>query len=75
VNGMKPKNERLPVMKAIVVDLVAHWEESSYDGIEIKAAICVAFAGFLRTGEFTDNAWNSTSHESFVSRGAVAFVL
>jgi len=73
VNGMKPKNERLPITKPIVVDLVAHCEESSYDGIAIKAAICVAFAGFLRIGEFTHNAWNSTSHESFISRGAVAF--
>jgi hypothetical protein len=39
----------------------------------MRAAICIAFAAFLRTGEFTYNTWNGSSHESLVSRGSIKF--
>jgi hypothetical protein len=61
VNGLKPKNERLPITRDIVLKLVAQCG-TSYNDTTMRAAICTAFAGYLRTGEFTYNSWNATSH-------------
>jgi hypothetical protein len=72
VNGLKPKNERLPITRDIVVKLVAQCG-TSFNDITMRTAICVAFAGFLRTGEFTYSSWNSSSHELFISRGDIEF--
>jgi len=72
VSGLKPKIIRLPITKDIVIKLVAQCN-SSFNGSTMRAAICTAFAGFLRTGEFTYNLWNSSSHQTQVSRGALKF--
>lgn len=72
VNGLKPKNERLPITRDIVVKLVNQCG-TSFNGITMRTAICVAFAGFLRTGEFTYSSWNSSSHDLLISRGGIQF--
>ena len=72
VNGLKSQNERLPITRDIVIKLVEQCS-SSFNDITMRAAICVAFAGFLRTGEFTYSSWNSSSHEFLFSRGSVQF--
>ena len=51
VNGLKPKNERLPITRDIVIKLMAQCD-TSFNDITMRTAICVAFAGFLRTDEF-----------------------
>jgi hypothetical protein len=43
------------------------------EGINIKAALCVGFAAFLRSGEFTWNTWSSASHRLQLSRKHVVF--
>src|SRR5579859_6705405 len=43
------------------------------EGVNVKAALCVGFAAFLRSGEFTWDTWSSESHHSRLSRGHVAF--
>src|SRR5208282_3009244 len=50
-----------------------------YDEINLKAALCVAFAGFLRSGELT---WDNTTeiclqrrHISFEQDGSVSLTL
>jgi hypothetical protein len=72
VNGIKPTNNRLPITRDIVQKLVAQCN-NSFNDVVMRAAICVAFAGFLRTGEFTYDSWNSSSHQSNISRGAITF--
>lgn len=72
VTGIKPKAERLPITRDIVFKLVGQCDES-FNGTVMRAAICTAFAGFLRTGEFTYDKWDSASHNSKVSRGSVQF--
>jgi hypothetical protein len=39
----------------------------------MRAAMCVAFAGFLRVGEFTYTNWDTTSHLAYISRAHVSF--
>jgi hypothetical protein len=72
VGGTKPKNKRLPITHDIVGKLVAQCDDS-YNGTTMRAAICIAFAGFLRTAEFTHQTWNRTSHQSSLSRSSVTF--
>jgi hypothetical protein len=43
------------------------------EGINVKAALCVAFAAFLRSGELTWSIWSTESHHSLLSRDHVVF--
>ena len=72
VNSIKRRNERLPITRDIVEQLVSHCD-NSFHGTTMRAAICLAFAGFLRIGEFTHNTWNSSSDQNSVSRGSISF--
>ena len=47
---------------------------STHDDLNLHAAFCLAFSGFLRIGEFTWPLWNSQSHLLHISRGSVQFV-
>jgi hypothetical protein len=43
------------------------------EGVNVKAALCVGFATFLRSGEFTWDTWFSDSHHTHLSRKHVVF--
>ena len=43
------------------------------EGINVKSALCVAFAAFLRSGEFTWDTWSSQHHQSHLARKHVIF--
>jgi len=45
--------ERLPITKNILLRVLSRLSLDSYEGICLHAAFCLAFAGFLRIGEFT----------------------
>src|SRR5204863_2499816 len=66
VTGMKLKTERLPITRDIVFKLVEQCG-TSFNDVVMRAAICIAFAGFLRTGEFNYDKWDPTSHKSKAS--------
>ena len=64
--------ERAPITRDILIRLVQRCDDS-YNGIAIRAAMCIAFAGFLRTGEFTYEKWDTGSHIMMVSRRSIQF--
>src|SRR5579859_6854943 len=71
--GNKPKRERLEItseiLQAILVTL-----RYTHDDVNIYAAFCTAFAGFLRIGEFTWSTWNNRSFLQSLSRESIQFV-
>jgi integrase len=56
--GEREKRLRLPITAPILRRIVDKIRNSDHDSINLKAALCVAFAGFLRSGEFT---WDTLS--------------
>ncbi len=74
-HGERDRNPKLPITLYILRQLCSVLEESSapYDNI-IRAAVTLAYAGFLRCGEFTvptrDSVFNPAIH---LARGAVKF--
>ena len=54
--GEAEKRKRRPITRDILLKLLKECDQSTSDGANIHAALCVAFAGFLRMGEFTYDA-------------------
>ena len=56
LNGDGERKERLPITRGILLRLLRllrHFDQTQLSGATIHAAFCLAFAGFLRAGEFT----------------------
>ena len=71
--GEGVKRLRLPLTHDILVRII-HGISNDYNGINVKAALCVAFAAFLRSGEFTWETWDpSTSPRFALARQHVTF--
>ena len=71
--GPQPQKKRLEITKNILLKMLAVVDTSSFNGLNIYAAFCVAFAGFLRAGELTWDQWNNDSPCTQISRGSVNF--
>src|SRR5947207_8240423 len=56
IHGKGKKRIRLTLTYDLLLKII---QEADLDGINIECAICVAFAGFLRCGEFKWNSWES----------------
>lgn len=73
VHGEGKRRIRLPLTYDILLKLIRE-VSSDLDGVNIECAICVAFSGFLRCGEFTWNSWESyKSSQHSLSRKHVKF--
>jgi integrase len=71
-NNLKPKLVREPITHDLLKRMVQHCDDS-FDGMTMRAAMCVAFAGFLRVGDFTYAKWDPSSHLTAISRNHVSF--
>jgi hypothetical protein len=57
---------RYPITSDILIRMVAEVTDDE-EGVNVKAALCVGFAAFLRSGEFTWTTWTSASHRLHLS--------
>ena len=65
--GERDTHERRPITRNILLWLISRFDQITFEGVNLHAAFCLAFAGFLRMGEFTYdkvkcnfNSWNLT---------------
>jgi len=72
IYGEGRKTVRYPLTSDILLRMV-HEINDDEEGVNVKSALCVAFAAFLRSGDFTWDTWSSDSHLSRLSRKHVAF--
>jgi integrase len=71
-NNLKPKLVRDPITHDLLKRMVQYCDDS-FDRMTMRAAICVAFAGFLRVGDFIYTKWDTTSHLTAISWGHISF--
>lgn len=53
LQGEVGRNERCPITRPILLRLLAQMDKTSLEGATLHAAYSLAFAAFLRVGEFT----------------------
>ena len=65
--GEGDTRERQPITRDILLKLISRFDQTTFEGANLHAAFCLAFAGFLRMGEFTYDkvegnfsSWNLT---------------
>lgn len=66
----KPLREHMTL--DILEKIIAFCDPNSFDDTCIKTALCVAFAGFLRTQDFTYSKWGPADIASKPSRASVS---
>ena len=71
--SQKEKRLRLPLTYEILCKIIQECPSISTNNINIRAAICVGFAAFLRSGEFTWDTWNTNSLSHALSRRHITF--
>jgi hypothetical protein len=76
VNGVKGNQKgkliRDPITHDLLIRMVQYCDDS-FDRMTMRAAMCTAFAGFLRVGHFTYTKWDATRHLTSISRAHVSF--
>jgi len=70
--GDVDKRDRFPITRETLVRILQQLPDT-YDGVNIKAALCVGFSAFLRAGEFTYDKWEESSPNFCLTRSSVTF--
>ena len=69
------RRRRIPLTRPHLVQLLRHLSTTNYDNIATRAAFTLAFAGFLRVGEFTyreaDHHLGPTFSKWFLTKSCV----
>lgn len=66
IYGEGNTRERQPITRDILLKLISRFDQTTLEGADLHAASCLAFAGFLRMGEFTHNKVESGSEARYV---------
>ena len=53
--GEGDTRECWPITRNILLQLISRFDQTTLEGANLYSAFCLAFAGFLRMGEFTYN--------------------
>ena len=56
MRGEAETRERRPITKDLLLQMLPYFDRETREGSTLHAAFCLAFAGFLRIGEFTHTA-------------------
>ena len=64
----------LPLTSTILLRIINELNNDE-EGLNVKSALCVAFAAFLRSGEFTWDNWSPEHHKSHLACKHVVFNL
>jgi hypothetical protein len=75
IQKVHPKRTRAPrkqVTFDILETIIEHCE-NTFDGLCMRTALCVAFAGFLRGQDFTYKAWGENEQVSKPTRSSIQF--
>jgi integrase len=72
VYGVKEKRLRLPLTASILLRILNEITNDE-EGVNVKMVLCVAFAIFLRSGEFTWDTWGVQDHQFLLARTHVQF--
>ena len=80
--GEGETHERRPITRDILLQLISRFNQRTLEGANLHSAFCLAFAGFLRMGEFTYdkvecdfNSWNLTRGSVSLSEDRLFLVL
>ena len=72
IYGEGDTRERQPITRDILLKLISRFDQTTLEGANLHAAFCLAFAGFLRMGEFTYNKVESDFSSWNLTRGSVS---
>ena len=82
IYGEGDTQERQPITRDILLKLISRFDQTTLEGANLHAAFCLAFAGFLRMGEFTYNkvesdfsSWNLTRSSVSLSEDRLFLVI
>lgn len=76
LQGERETCERLPITRKVLIDLISQLDQSTRTGATLHASFCLAFAAFLRCGEFTytGREWENDDFEAWhLTRKSVNF--
>ena len=70
--GEGDTREHRPITRDILLKLISRFDQTNFEGANLHAAFCLAFAGFLRMGEFTYDKLKNDFSSWNLTRGSVS---
>ena len=72
--GEGDTRERRPITREVLLKLVSRFDQTTLEGANLHSAFCLAFAEFLRMGEFTYDKVVSNFSSWNLTRGSVSLL-